>query len=526
MKIIEIRDLDGPNLFLPRPAIKLEIEVQEGEGDGETIPAEVERLEAIVRELHVASGVDEPRTMYRAMEAERHYVVAWSWSHRRFAREVARLAFQLLTRERTDVREAGNELRGILESPSEEDDLPEMIPTASRTMPVIAITGTNGKTTTSRVISYVLRHHGRSVGATSSAGVYINGEQVIAGDYSGPSGAQRVFREPGIDIAVLETARGGMLLRGLAFETCDVAVVTNVAADHLGLHGVYTIEGLAEVKSIIPRYVRPEGFAVLNADDPRVLAMRDVTPARPFLVSRQPVSTTIQEHIAVGGWALTISDEQEIVWWHDGQQEILTTLKDVPMTFNGYAPHMVENALSAAGALLGIGLEADAVREGLAAFHNSANDNRGRLNVYRLNDATIVLDFAHNVVGLEQLIRFGRNFVGPDGKLTAIIGTAGDRDDDVFRGLAKQAAQNADAIVLKDTRKYLRGREMGDMPRLMREGVQESGQQIPVQEAASEREASLMAFGEAKPGDVVVLMCIEDYDYLIPWLDEHGEAIS
>ncbi len=187
---------------------------------------------------------------------------------------------------------------------------------------------------------------------------------------------------------------------------------------------------------------------------------------------------------------------------------------------------MVENALCAAGALLGIGLTAHEVKSGLAAFRNTAADNRGRLNVYDYNGATIVLDFAHNVAGLEQLISFGRNFLAEGGRLTTVIGTAGDREDEVFRGLARVAAERSDAVVLKDSHRYLRGREMGDMIALMREGVEASGRSVPVMQADSEREASLMAFERVKPGDVICLMCIEDYDYLIPWLDERGRSIS
>lgn len=533
MNIIEIRDLDGPNLFLPVPAIKLEIGIEDDatpeNGDrpaGATLPHAVGQLEEFVRDLHIAAGVDVPPMTTRVMEAPGQYVVAFGWSHRRFAKTLGTHAFQLLAGERASVDESAAELRSILESPPEDDDRPEMIPTATRTIPIIAITGTNGKTTTTRVVSFILRQTGRKVGATSSAGVYIDGNQVIAGDYSGPSGAHRVFEEPGIDVAVLETARGGMLLRGLAFESSDVGVVTNVSEDHLGLHGVYTVEKLAEVKALVVKYTRPEGFVVLNADDPRVLRLRDVAVARPFLVTRKAISDDVRAHIDAGGWALTVNDGLDVTWWHDGEHQLLTSLRDVPMTFAGRAPHMVENALCAAGALLGIGVDANEVRAGLAAFHNTSIDNRGRLNVYEYNDATIVLDFAHNVSGLEQLIAFGRSFVRPGGKLTAVIGTAGDRDDSVFHGLARHAASCADAVVLKDSQKYLRGRVLGEMPALMREGIKEAGQDVPVREAGSEREASLMAFQDANPGDVVVLMCIEDYDYLIPWLDEHGQSIS
>lgn len=536
MKIIEVRDLDGPNLFLPGPAIKLEVEVPVDEGvrmvdaTGVTIEASpgalMQRLAEVISDLVASAGVEPPSFATRAMEAPGHYVVAFSWGHRRFAKYAARLAFGLVSGELADRDRAVDELRAIIESPAEDDDAPEMVTTAERTMPVIAITGTNGKTTTSRLISFVLRHAGRKVGTTSSAGVYIGTTQVIAGDYSGPSGAHRVFEEPGVDVAVLETARGGMLLRGLAFESSDVAVVTNVSADHLGLHGIYSVEKLAEVKSLVVRYVRPEGFAVLNADDPRVLAMRDVTPARPFLVTRKPLSGDVRSHVEEGGWALTVDDERDVTWWRDGERQVLASLDDIPMTFAGRAPHMVENALCAAAALLGIGLTPEDVARGLKAFRNTASDNRGRLNVYDYNGATIVLDFAHNVAGLEQLIAFGKKFLGDGGQLVSVIGTAGDREDEVFEGLARVAAAESDMVILKDSHRYLRGREMGDMLALMRAGVEATGRDIPVLQADSERNASLLAFERTRPGDVVCLMCIEDYDYLIPWLDERATSVS
>src|SRR5690606_31880699 len=302
MNIVEIRDLDGPNLFLEMPAIKLEVEtagdpviVDEQGSRIQVSPDDMmEHIRALVVDLHKRCGLDAPKTATRTMEAEGHYTVAFSWTHRRFAEALGKLALDLLAGNRSDIEAGVDELRAILESEPEADDAPEMVPTASRTVPVIAVTGTNGKTTTSRVIASVLRHAGKSVGLTSSSGVYINGEQVISGDYSGPSGAHRVFEEPGVDVAVLETARGGMLLRGMAFESADVSVVTNVSEDHLVLHGIYSIEKLTEVKALVPKYTWPDGFAVLSADDPRVFGMREVTPARPLLVTRRPPTADIE----------------------------------------------------------------------------------------------------------------------------------------------------------------------------------------------------------------------------------------
>ncbi len=545
MKIVEVRDLDGPNIFLRQPAIKLEVtsdgdvvKVSEaaqalviGKEPGSrrmvTVDAQqmLSLIEDVVTALHDKSDVERPEIVSRSMEADGHYAVAFSWSHRRFAEALGNLALAIVVDPESDPDAGVENLKDILASEPEDDDEPEMVRNADRTIPIVAITGTNGKTTTSRLISFVLRNAGMRTGLTSSTGVYIDQEQVIAGDYSGPSGAHRVLGDDRVEVAVLETARGGILLRGLGYEESDVSVVTNISADHLGLQGVYSIEELARVKSTVPRMTREGGFAVLNADDPRVLAMRDGLRARSFLVSRQEPTSDLRKHIDSGGWALTV-EGGEVRWWHDGESDVLTTLNDIPMTFGGKAPHMVENALCAAAACLALGLDANKVRDGLAAFRSSSRDNHGRLNVYTLNGATIVLDFAHNEAGLKQLLSFSRHFVGENGELVTIIGTAGDREDSMFRAFGEIAARTADRIIMKDTIRYLRGREPGEMLRLMREGVEATGSSVETDTAPSEREACLRAFGQAGKGDVVAVMCIEDYDYLLDHLDSHGEPVS
>jgi cyanophycin synthetase len=545
MNVCEIRDLDGPNIFLRMPAIKLEVASEDGDFQvsraalafslGEPVAdtgmeaVDPERLMTLITEvinvLHDRSGQARPQTASRAMEDRHHYSVAVTWTHRRFALTLGELALQIVMGKAQDIEGGIASLTAIKASPAEEDDAPEMVTRAENAIPIIAITGTNGKTTTSRLISFILRNTGKVVGLTSSAGVYIDTEQIVAGDYSGPSGAHRVLVDDRVEVAVLETARGGMLLRGLGYEESDVSVVTNVSADHLGLHGVHSLEGLAEVKSLVPRMTREGGFAVLNADDPLVLAMREQVRARPFLVSRLEMSDEMREHIANGGWALTVDDGQ-VHWWHDGTSDVLTSLSDIPVTFGGRAPHMVENALCAAAACLGIGLFPDQVRAGLAAFRSTARDNHGRLNVYTLNGATLVIDFAHNEAGLRKLLEFARQFREGHGTVTAIVGTAGDREDDVFRALGQVAAEQADVVIKKDTTKYLRGRHPGEMLRLMEEGVRKVNTAAAVENADSEREACLRAFERAREGDVVAVMCIEDYDFLLKHLDEVATPVS
>ena len=534
MEIVEVRDLDGPNLFMLRPAIKLEVAAPDGmimvsSGDGSLERADPDmlyaRIEQAIVDLHERCGLPRPQLAHRPMEAPHHFAVAFSWSHRRFAMTAGRLALRLVLGEDVDRDAALAELRTIVASEPEPDDAPEMIRSADRRIPIIGVTGTNGKTTTSRLTAAILRHAGKRVGLTSSSGVFIDRELVLAGDYTGPAGAQRVFAEPDIDIAVLETARGGILLRGIVYEQSDVGVVTNVSADHLGLHGVYSVEGLAEVKSLVVQVVKPDGFAVLNADDSLVLAMRDRITARPFLITRQPLTEEVRRHVDAGGWALGVEDGA-VRWWHDGLSEELTRLDAVPVTFGGRAQHMVENALCASAACLGVGLGPEHVRAGLAAFRNSPEDNRGRLNVYSRNGATIIIDFAHNEAGLKHLLSFARHFREQGGHLTAVVGTAGDRDDAALRAIGRVAASEADRVILKDSIKYLRGREPGDMLALMRAGAEEASCAVEVEEAPSEDDAAMRAIERAGAGDVIAVMCIEAYDRILSWLEAHARPVS
>lgn len=316
-----------------------------------------------------------------------------------------------------------------------------------------------------------------------------------------------------------------MLLRGLGYEENDVSVVTNVSADHLGLHGVLTIEGLAEVKSLVPRTTREGGFAVLNAGDPRVLAMRKHIRARPFLISAQAALPEVREHIDDGGWALTV-EEGQVHWWHDGKKDIVTSLTDIPVTFGGRAPHMLENALCAAAGCLALGLECEQVRAGLSAFQSNPRDNHGRLNLYEVDGVTVIIDFAHNEAGLKHLLGFAQHFRREGGGITAVIGTAGDRDDEAFHAIGRLAALHADRVIKKDTKKFLRGRQPGEMLKLLQVGIDSAATGVPVEDAASEREGCLRAFEHARAGDVVAVMCVEDYDYLLDYLNEHGSPIS
>ena len=545
MRIVEVRALDGPNLFLLQPAIKLEYAL-EPEETTQLSPAAIDLLFSempdvelsapvsdsgllalfpeVVGKLHELCGLEVPPTTALAMEEPDHYVVAFGWERRAFAKALAQAAYVIVEGTVVDLEEVVEELVGLLAQPVTRDDKPEMLTNRDRQIPIIAVTGTNGKTTTTRLIASVLMGIGRKVGWTSSAGVLIQHDIVIPGDYTGPSGAARVFEERDVDIAVLETARGGILLRGLGYESNDISVITNVTEDHLGLHGVHTVEGLRDVKSVVAQVTTPDGFVVLNADDPMSLSIRERVSAQVLLTSKRADHPALMEHHETGGWVLFVRDGA-IVSAEGENEVVITSLDRVPITFGGRAPHMVENALSASGALLAAGVTAEELRDGLAAFLPQSEQNRGRLNVFTVNGAQVILDFAHNQAGLDLLLNFGRQFVEGSGRLIAVVGTAGDRTDDSMRMIGSIAARQADYTIFKDTTKYLRGREQGEMLPLMHAGFEEAGGG-PNEDAPDERTAALRAVELAKSGDAVALMCIEDFDFLLEHLHQIGTPFT
>jgi cyanophycin synthetase len=530
MRLVEIRDLDGPNIFLLQPAIKLELEVAEGDRSRDAIAALATRMEPLAPSdderaagaaglgellraacagLHERAGVEFPEMRWVEMETPGHWSLAFGWERRRFALGLARLLADAATGEEVDLPTAIEHLRDLLQSGSDDpDDRPGMIRDKDRTIPVIAVTGTNGKTTTTRLIAHILRGVGRKVGWTSTVGVFIEGEMVLEGDYTGPAGAWRVLREPGLDIAVLETARGGILLRGMACESNDISVMINISGDHLGLHGVQTVEGLAEVKGVVLRTTRPDGWAVLNADDPLVRSQAASLHAPIIWVTQDPENPTVVAHQHAGGRAVVAADGtmREI---RGEETHELALLEEVPLTFGGTATHMIENALCAAAATLALELDREAVGQGLRTFGAKGEDNPGRLHVYDLNGATVILDYAHNEVGLRHLLTMASGYKEDDGRLTAIIGTAGDRTDEALRELGRLAAEQSDRVIVKETRRYLRGRaNVDEMTALYLEGVAAGGN-TPHVVAHDEPEALEIALQNLQPGDVVAMMCIE-----------------
>ncbi|MDP9357957.1 MAG: Mur ligase family protein [Chloroflexota bacterium] len=543
MELVEIRDLDGPNIFLLDPAIKVELSWSDQDIGPEAL-ADLARRSAslaphlesgsgldglghlwreIVAALHRQAGGEVPETVWRQLETAGRVVVAYGWQRRAFALEVAKVLAGLATGGELDPLTT-HRLQSLLAQPATEQDQPAFLPDSARTVPIIAITGTNGKTTTTRLIVHILREAGRRVGWSSSAGVFIEGDQVLDGDYTGPTGALRVLRDAHVDVAVLETARGGILLRGLAYESNDVGVFTNVSPDHLDLHGIRTVEGLARAKATVLRVTRPDGYTVLNADDPLVVALNGTLRARSFLISRRHDNPHVAAHQEEGGATLVVADGA-LALTMEGIETRIVALSDIPMTFGGRAGHMVENALCGAAACLGLGLSAGDVASGLASFRNSPQQNTGRLNVYNIDGVTVIVDYAHNEAGLKNLLEFGRGYLGEGGRLVSIIGTAGDRTDDALRALGAMAANASDRVIIKRTTKYLRGRSAAEMDRLFQEGIKAgNGKTAPVE--PSEQDALRSALTDTRRGDVITMMCIEQVAEVQRDLSAQGAPLS
>jgi cyanophycin synthetase len=429
-------------------------------------------------------------------------VVAYPWRRRTaaevFGRVVAGLLEQAFVTRRSGtrlLREAATRMR--TSDPGPEPAVPEP------TIPVIAVTGTNGKTTTVRLLAHMARTAGKRVAYSSTDGVYVDGELVEEGDYSGFGGAGRALSQDGVELAVLETARGGILLRGIGTMHNDVAVVTNISADHLGLLGIRTLDQLAEVKATITKITRRDGWDVLNADDPRVLAMRRGIAGRPWLFSVDPDHPALRAALDEGGRAISAVDGRLTVF-AGGRTRSLVPLEDVPVTLAGISRHNIQNAMAATAAALGIGLPEDVVVEALRTFVMDPETNPGRANLFELEGRIVLADYAHNEAGLLGLIEICRALRPPGREIWMAFCTAGDRTDEILHSMGYTAARGSDHVVIAELLGYLRGRDRDDLVAKLRAGAEDGGAtDVPV--FVDEVHALEWMLGESRRGDVVAV---------------------
>lgn len=388
-------------------------------------------------------------------------------------------------------------------------------------IPVVAITGTNGKTTCARLLARILARAGLVTGNTSTDGVVIDGVLVEAGDCTGPGAARTLLRRRELQAAVLEAARGGLLRRGFVLPSCDAALVTNVGDDHLGEFGIQTVDELAAAKAVVAQIVPPSGRVVLGADSAPLVRMRDRFAAQVVWFSLDEHNPVVREHVAAGGEAWWASADGELVRARGSARESYGRVDELPLALGGAARHNVANVLAVCALAAGLGVDAAVVRAVIADFGRDVADNPGRFERYERRGVAVLLDFAHNVDALRHqrdviaALRSGR----PAGhRLIASFGMAGDRSDAVLTALAAEiAAMRPDRVILRDELHYLRGRAPGEVPAVLRRAFSAHGIAADaIDQAVDERAAIARAFEWARPGDVLVVFTHTEREPVLP----------
>jgi cyanophycin synthetase len=563
VRLVEIRLLDGPNVYRLKPVVKVEVAVGRrrtwyGQRDpgrhalvqlGAAVPARrwpdpVAAIVAWVRRLRADHGEGRGGVLVHRSSDPGHWIITYPWSGMERARVLSEAALALAERDVSPSRTA--RLTGAQERmlarwveriATARTSPPPWIRDADRRIPVISISGTNGKSTVTRLITHILVLGGRHVGTTTSDGVLVDERMIDPGDWTGPGGAQQLLRRSDIEVAVLETARGGIVLRGVGYESNDASVLTNVSSDHLDLQGIHTLPELAEVKSTIARITRPSGWVVLNGDDPLVAAVgrRVGGHVAYFSTASGALPGVVRRHLTRGGRAYLVRDGWVVEEEGDRSSRIVEVAR-VPITIGGLARHNVANALAAAGGARGLGATLAQVRDGLSDFAPSADRSPGRLNIFRLGARTVIVDFAHNEAGISAVLDVAEGVAaggaGRAAPITVIIGTAGDRPDDTLRGIGKIAAERAQRVAIKETRKYLRGRTPASVVGELMAGVRAGGGKVAdVPVYHSETEALKAELNRAAPDGhgrgldaprVIVLMCHQERDEVFEMLASMG----
>ena len=462
--------------------------------------------------LHAELGLARPRVVRRSSVDGSRAIVAFSLRRRAIGQGIGEAAARIALGELA-WDDALRRLRTVAPGP--------LAVVARPNVPVVAVTGTNGKTTVTRLLSHIATQAGMQVGSTTSDGIYLRGELVESGDWTGYGGAARVLSEAGLDLAVLETARGGILLRGVGYRHNDVSVVTNISADHLGLHGIDTLEELADVKATIVRLTRRSGWAVLNADDPLVWRMGRETRASRYAYTVAD-SALVDQTVERGGRGARVQDGSLVLLERGRPPRELVAVADLPVALGGLSRYNVANALAAAAAADAIGIDRDLIARGLRSFVQDVAHNPGRLNVFALDGRLVVVDFAHNEAGLIGLLEVARALAGGRRVLLG-LGTAGDRTDEILAGLGRIAGAGADHVAIVEKLHYLRGRDREGMNAVFRRAIAETGtppDEVPSYEGEVTALAALVA--EASPGDVVALMSHADRKDVFAWLAQAG----
>ena len=372
-------------------------------------------------------------------------------------------------------------------------------------IPAGLVTGTNGKTTTVRLAKHILRRCGRTVGLSSTDWIAVNERIIDRGDWSGPGGARSVLREQDVDVAILETARGGLLRRGLGVEKADAALITNIAEDHLGDFGSQNLHELLNIKWIVSRAVERSGVLILNADDPLLVAKSAEFPGEIVWFSLDITNAVLDLHVRSGGTAFAI-DGGDLVKVRGDDLEVICAAEDIPVTLGGAAKHNVANALAASALTDALGISLEEIRVGLTSM--SQDDNPGRCNVYDVDDFKVLVDFAHNPHAMQAL--FDMAAALPANRRLLSFGQAGDRTDEQIRELARSAwSIGLDAVIVSELEQYYRGREPGDVYAIIRDELVKCGAaDEQIQHFQLESESLGAAMDWANAGDLVIMLAL------------------
>ncbi len=528
VRLVEIRLLEGPNLYRLEPAVKVEVAVRgeaawHGERDAaegvatglwanvppSRRPADVARLAGWCGRLReeAAKGPAAEVRVHRGADP-RHWVVSFPWHGAERARTLAEAAWQLAGRERLDPEGVHSDhpdvVAAVWRIAGATAHGPTMVPDAARRIPVVSISGTNGKSTVTRMIAHILGRAGHRVGMTTSDGIVVDGRVLEPGDWTGPGGAAAILGRGDVGVAVLETARGGILLRGVGYESNEASVLTNVSSDHLDLQGIHTLGELAAVKAVICRITRPDGWVVLNADDPHVAAVAGLVRAHVafFSLEAEPLPI-LAAHVERRGRAYLVR-RGTLVEVEAGDVRQIVGVDEIPATLGGLARHNVANALAAAGGARGMGATIEQVADGLRDFRPSTDRSPGRLNIFRHGKQVVIVDYAHNEAGLEALLDVADGIAAggaaPTWPVTLIVGAAGDRPDDTIRGIGRIAARRAGRVVIKETLAYLRGRDRQEMVDVLRAGIAEGAAEVAAAGHADAIDAAAVPVHETEVG--------------------------
>lgn len=382
-------------------------------------------------------------------------------------------------------------------------------------IPVVAITGTNGKTTTARLVAHVLRSRGLKVGLATTDGIWLDDHCLFRGDTTGPWSARLLLSDPLVEAAVLETARGGIVRGGLGYDLSDVGVITNISRDHLGQDGLEDLEDLAFVKSLVVEAVHPGGCAVLNADDPLVASLASRTRCRLIYFSLEEDNVLLRRHLSAGGEGVFLQGGQ-VVAARGTEGAVVVPLASLPVTWYGQARHNVANVLAATAACLGLGLAPQEIGRALAAFTGDLDCNPGRCNLIDMGDFRVLVDYGHNPAAYRAVLEAARRLAPR--RLLGVIGVPGDRADDLVRESGRIAGEGFDYIFIKED-SDLRGRAPGEIAGLLREGALAGGcREENIELVLEEGEAIKRALARAQRGDLLVIF----YEKLDPVLEILG----